>query len=62
MSKKQTSEKSKDCIDESKFDWSNFGEVWAKLYYGPEETPPELNKPLRVEELNAYLDKELGEK
>ena len=55
MSKK----KSKEQIDESEIDWSNFGEVWAKLYFGPEETPPELNKPLSVEELNAYLDKEL---
>ena len=65
MSKKKRSKTSKEQIDESddesKIDWSNFGEVWAKLYYGPEETPPELNKPLRVEELNAYLDKELGE-
>ena len=64
MSKKKTNENKEhidESDDESKIDWSNFGEVWAKLYYGPEETPPELNKPLRVEELNAYLDKEFGE-
>ena len=53
MSKKPI-EKPQVTVDESKIDRSNFGEVWAKLYCGPEETPPELNKPLSVEELNAY--------
>ena len=53
MSKK----KSKEQVDESEIDWSTLGDDWAKLYYGKDKTPPELNKPLTPNELMDALRK-----
>ena len=49
--------KPKEFIDESNIDWSTFGDDWAKLYYGNDKTPPELNKPLSPDELMETLRK-----
>ena len=61
MSKKKSNKKSKEQIDESddesKIDWSTLGDDWAKLYYGKDKTPPELNKPLTPNELMDALRK-----
>ena len=57
MSEKTNNEKSKERIDESEIDWSTLGDDWAKLYYGKDKTPPELNKPLTLNELMDALRK-----
>ena len=54
---KKPIEKPKEVIDESNIDWSTFGDDWAKLYYGNDEIPPELNKPLTPDEIMETLRK-----
>ena len=54
---KKPIEKPKEVIDESNIDWSTFGDDWAKLYYGNDKTPLELNKPLSPNELMETLRK-----
>ena len=56
MSKKKI-KKRRAQIDESEIDWSTLGDDWAKLYYGKDKTPPELNKPLTPNELMDALRK-----
>ena len=52
---------SKEPVDESKVDWSTLGEDWGKLYFGKDETPPELMKRMGSNELLNVLNRMIDE-
>ena len=56
INEKESVNENKEPVDESKVDWSTLGEDWGKLYFGKDETPPELMKRMGSNELLNVLN------